>query len=95
MKNRVLASCGLLYGALMAAAPCLGEADAGWRFSFERASDTPLSNPHDVKLSADGRHLYVADVGSGDVVVLDAMTLARVDACLLYTSDAADDAMNG
>ena len=64
---------------VMAAVPCLGERGTGWRFSFERASDTPLSNPHDVKLS-DGRHLYVADVGSGNVVVLDAMTLARVDA---------------
>ncbi|MGB5200880.1 MAG: NHL repeat-containing protein [Sedimenticolaceae bacterium] len=80
MKNRCLASCWLLCGALMAAVPCLGEGGTGWRFSFERASDTPLSNPHDVKLSADGRHLYVADVGSGNVVVLDAMTLARVDA---------------
>ena len=44
-------------------------------FAFEHASDVTLSNPHDVKLSADGRHLYVSDVGSGRVVVLDADTL--------------------
>lgn len=50
-----------------------------WQFVLERASDTPLSNPHDVKLSPDGRLLYVSDVGSGDVVVLDAETLAQID----------------
>lgn len=51
-----------------------------WQFVLEGASTTPLSNPHDVKLSPDGRHLYVADVGSGRVVVLDAQTLDLVDA---------------
>jgi len=51
-----------------------------WVFTFERASETALSNPHDVRLSMDGRHLFVADVGSGNVVVLDADTLAQVGA---------------
>ena len=51
-----------------------------WHFELERSSATPLSNPHDLKLSADGRLLYVSDVGSGRVVVLDAATLVLVDA---------------
>jgi len=51
-----------------------------WRFEVERFSTTSLSNPHDLKLSADGRLLYVSDVGSGRVVVLDAATLELVDA---------------
>ncbi len=59
-----------------------GAAAAGgdWRFAFERASRTPLSNPHDVKLSPDGRYLFVSDVGSGRVVVLDPDTLELIDA---------------
>lgn len=53
---------------------------ADWRYQMRQVSTTPLSNPHDIKLSPDGRHLYVADVGTGRVVVLDAQTLALVDA---------------
>jgi len=57
-----------------------GTTFAEWRFEFLGASSTPLSNPHDVKLSNDGEVLFVADVGSGRVVGLDAETLELVDA---------------
>ncbi len=60
----------------MTASPSLAE----WRFEFLGASDTPLSNPHDVKLSRDGGVLFVSDVGSGRVVGLDAHTLELIDA---------------
>ena len=53
---------------------------AEWRFEFLGSSETPLSNPHDVKLSKDGEVLFVSDVGSGRVVGLDADTLGFVDA---------------
>ena len=43
------------------------------------ASRTPLSNPHDIKLSPDSRFLYVSDVGNDRIVVLDAGTLEAVD----------------
>ena len=42
------------------------------------ASDTSFSRPHDLVLSADGRFLYVADVGNDVVRVLDPQTLATV-----------------
>jgi DNA-binding beta-propeller fold protein YncE len=57
-----------------------GAAAADWRFEFLGATTTALSNPHDVKLSPDGKHLFVSDVGNDRVVVLDADTLSRVDA---------------
>jgi len=53
---------------------------ADWRFEFLGSSATPLSNPHDLKLSPDGEVLFVSDVGSGRVVGLDAGTLGLVDA---------------
>lgn len=52
---------------------------AEWSFEFLGASTTGLSNPHDIKLSPDGRHLFVSDVGNDRVVVLDADSLAWVD----------------
>ena len=57
-----------------------GPAAAEWRFEFLGATTTGLSNPHDIKLSPDAKHLFVSDVGNDRVVVLDADTLARVDA---------------
>ncbi|MGI9421646.1 MAG: hypothetical protein ACR2PA_00455, partial [Hyphomicrobiaceae bacterium] len=42
---------------------------------FLTASTAPLSNPHDLKLSPDGRHLFVSDVGNNRVAILDADTL--------------------
>lgn len=45
---------------------------------FENASAPILSNPHDLKLSHDGRLLYVSDVGNNRVAVLDPHTLELV-----------------
>ncbi len=45
---------------------------------FLSASTVDLDNPHDVKLSPDGRWLFVSDVGNDRVVVLDAETLDLV-----------------
>lgn len=47
---------------------------------FLGASDVRLGNPHDVKLSPDGRHLFVSDVDNDRVAVLDAQSLALVGA---------------
>ncbi len=43
--------------------------------TFELASDADLENPHDVKLTPDGRYLMVSDVGNDRVVMLDPDTL--------------------
>ncbi len=45
---------------------------------FVTASTAPLANPHDLKLSPDGRHLFVADVDNNRVAILDPETLALV-----------------
>ena len=42
---------------------------------FLNASQAPLGNPHDIKLSADGDALYVSDVGNGRIVLLHPDTL--------------------
>ena len=47
---------------------------------YQSASNTPLSNPHDVKLSPDGKYLFVSDVGNNRVVLLDPETLLFVGA---------------
>lgn len=39
--------------------------------TFLRGSTVPLSNPHDLKLSPDGRYLMVSDVGNNRVTILD------------------------
>jgi DNA-binding beta-propeller fold protein YncE len=39
------------------------------------ASTTALENPHDLKLSPDGRYLFVSDVGNNRVAILDPETL--------------------
>lgn len=43
--------------------------------TFLRASTATLDNPHDLKLSPDGKHLFVSDVGNSRVVLLDPETL--------------------
>jgi DNA-binding beta-propeller fold protein YncE len=45
---------------------------------YQSASSTPLSNPHDLKLSPDGKYLFVSDVGNNRVVLLDSETLSFV-----------------
>ena len=42
---------------------------------LERASNVDLNNPHDVKLTPDGKYLTVSDVGNNRVVMLDPETL--------------------
>lgn len=65
-------------GLLAAAAVSPVHAEATW--TFVAASSVDLKNPHDLKLSPDGRHLFVSDVGNNRVAILDAETLALVDA---------------
>ena len=38
---------------------------------FEKESTIRLSNPHDLKLSPDGRYLMVSDVGNNRIAILD------------------------
>ena len=45
---------------------------------FVTASTVKLGNPHDLKLSPDGKYLFVADVDNNRVVILDPETLAYV-----------------
>jgi DNA-binding beta-propeller fold protein YncE len=49
-----------------------------FRAVYESASSTPLNNPHDLKLSPDGKYLFVSDVGNNRVVLLDPETLSLV-----------------
>ena len=60
---------------LLAALPVISAADGGPRAVFIRASDTHLENPHDLKLSPDGRHLFVSDVGNNRIAILHPETL--------------------
>lgn len=45
---------------------------------YQTESQTELENPHDLKLSPDGRYLLVSDVGFNRVVLLDPETLAKL-----------------
>lgn len=47
---------------------------------FVAASTAKLANPHDLKLSADGRHLFVSDVDNNRVAILDPETLELIGA---------------
>ena len=49
-----------------------------FRIEFLAASDAALDNPHDIKLSPDGEHLFVSDVDNNRVAVIDAETLLQV-----------------
>ena len=57
--------------ALILAAPATAEPMA----EYLAASTAGMNNPHDLKLSPDGRHLYVSDVGNNRVLILDPDTL--------------------
>jgi DNA-binding beta-propeller fold protein YncE len=63
----------LLIAVLLAAAPV---AATELTLTYLAASSVALENPHDLKLSPDGRYLYVADVGNNRVAILDPQTLA-------------------
>ncbi len=43
--------------------------------TFVGASEVPLDNPHDLKLSPDGKRLFVADVGNNRIAILDPESL--------------------
>lgn len=63
---------------LLLALGCLApgiSAAAGLVLTYLDASQVNLENPHDLKLSPDGRYLYVADVGNNRVAILDPQTL--------------------
>lgn len=53
-------------------------ATAGMKAEFIAGSTVDLENPHDLKLSPDGKHLFVSDVGNNRVAILDAETLELV-----------------
>jgi DNA-binding beta-propeller fold protein YncE len=63
----------LLIAVLLAAVPV---AATELTLTYLAASSVALENPHDLKLSPDGRYLYVADVGNNRVAILDPQTLA-------------------
>ena len=51
---------------------------AEFRAVFSGASSAPLENPHDLKLSPDGKYLFVADVGNSRIAIIDPDTLAMI-----------------
>ena len=57
-----------------------GAAAGGPTMEFLGASSSELANPHDLKLSPDGQHLFVSDVGNNRVVILDPETLKELGA---------------
>jgi DNA-binding beta-propeller fold protein YncE len=48
--------------------------------TYTAASTVGLENPHDLKLSPNGKYLFVSDVGNNRIAVLDPNTLAFVSA---------------
>ena len=69
-------------GFVLAGAICLlsGVSAAQVVGTIVAESDRDFSRPHDVVLSPDGAFLYVADVGSDSIKVLDATTLVTLGA---------------
>ncbi len=53
---------------------------AEMRATFLNASRASLSNPHDLKLSPDGRYLFVSDVGNDRIAILDPDSLELIGA---------------
>lgn len=63
------------------AAPCFSDVSNMSKkdiVKFRIASKVELNNPHDLKLSPDGKYLFVADVGNNRVVILNPETLTYV-----------------
>jgi len=48
------------------------------RLTFVGASKAQLDNPHDLKLTPDGRYLFVSDVGNDRIAILDPESLEMV-----------------
>lgn len=60
---------------------CAGAARGdGLALKLTAASAENLAHPHDIVLSPDGRHLFVADVDNDRIAVLDAESLAELGA---------------
>ncbi len=76
IKLNTMAVAGLLL--VLSWPPDIGAADI--RLTFVGASTVDLENPHDLKLTPDGRYLFVADVGNNRVAILDPDSLALVGA---------------
>ena len=70
----------LRLAAALLAAIVTPAAAQSFQAEFLGASDAPMENPHDLKLSPDGRHLLVSDVGNGRVVILDPESLEMLGA---------------
>jgi DNA-binding beta-propeller fold protein YncE len=71
---RHAAGCTLLFSLFFALGS--GAASAGnFKARFLGASSVSLDNPHDLKLSPDGRYLFVSDVGNDRVAILDPESL--------------------
>lgn len=58
--------------------PVFSVSAADLKFEFVAASTVSLENPHDLKLSPDGKYLFVSDVGNNRIAVLDPDTLALI-----------------
>jgi DNA-binding beta-propeller fold protein YncE len=75
-------SIAVMSGLLVADGFCF--VSSAWAQPYElkmvAASKTSLDNPHDLKLSPDGRWLFVSDVGNNRIAVLDPQTLELVTA---------------
>lgn len=57
--------------------PTLGAGAAALEFELAATSAENLARPHDIVLSPDGKHLFVADNENHRIVVLDAQSLAE------------------
>ncbi len=68
----------ILVASFTALASTVAASDA-FRAEFLTASTANLGNPHDIKLSPDGKYLFISDVDNDRVAVLDAETLQLVD----------------
>lgn len=64
--------------ALLLGLSLAGPAAGQFRAEFLGASTVDLENPHDLKLSPDGKYLFVSDVGNDRVAILDPETLELV-----------------
>jgi streptogramin lyase len=51
--------------------PCQAISAQPLKAFFEKESTVRLNNPHDLKLSPDGRYLMVSDVGNNRIAILD------------------------
>lgn len=65
---------GVLFVFAMTAGAALSELTA----TYLASSDTFLKNPHDLKLSPDGKFLFVSDVGNNRIAILDPDSLELI-----------------